>query len=457
MPLAFHPTALPLLHDGSVVDCDTLLRLPELLRQPTMSVVVLVVVVVVTIGFAAGMLSAQERLLRLAAPGEVVTVRVPGELASAGWRIRIGAHSDHLWHLDSWKRFPDVTRTFAVKAAETPVACAFGGLIYVDTPKASDTGEVKVEFTKAVRAPHYVHSKTTLAEWKELRAAPAPWGELETKKIVLTLPASVLRTLDDPVALMKTWDETLDLVADLATIPKDRPRAERIVCDEQISAGYMHSGYPIMTWLDMPPRLVREAHMRKGDWGIGHELGHNHQSSLWTYSGYTEVTNNLFSLYCMEKISGKKLGEGHGEDLAIMAAGCVTVPTYTTNTERDHTHIIENSGARAIIVSTQKLAATLMPAALRSTHVLHRENFGRTPTIRPMGSGRELHAQRKDGATFPVEISLSPLALLILCAGLVAALGYIPPTVGALLQELIDVAVIANALRASGVPARSRV
>ena len=29
-------------------------------------------------------------------------------------------------------------------------------------------------------------------------------------------------------------------------------------------------------------------------------------------------------------------------DLAIMAAGCVTVPTYTTNTERDHQHIIEN-------------------------------------------------------------------------------------------------------------------
>jgi non-ribosomal peptide synthetase component F len=43
-------------------------------------------------------------------------------------------------------------------------------------------------------------------------------------------------------------------------------------------------------------------------------------------------------------------------DLAIMAAGCVTVPTYVTNTERDHTHIVENSGARAAIVSTAKLA-----------------------------------------------------------------------------------------------------
>ncbi len=49
-------------------------------------------------------------------------------------------------------------------------------------------------------------------------------------------------------------------------------------------------------------------------------------------------------------------------DLAIMAAGGVTVPTYTTNTARDHLHILENSGAVAAIVSTSKLAKTLMEA-----------------------------------------------------------------------------------------------
>ncbi len=53
-------------------------------------------------------------------------------------------------------------------------------------------------------------------------------------------------------------------------------------------------------------------------------------------------------------------------DLAIMAAGCVTVPAYTTNTERDHIHIIENSGARAVIVSNAKLARALMPAVIRT-------------------------------------------------------------------------------------------
>ena len=53
-------------------------------------------------------------------------------------------------------------------------------------------------------------------------------------------------------------------------------------------------------------------------------------------------------------------------DLGIMAAGCVTVPAYITNTERDHTHILENSGARAAVVSSAKLAETLVPAVTQT-------------------------------------------------------------------------------------------
>jgi long-chain acyl-CoA synthetase len=56
-------------------------------------------------------------------------------------------------------------------------------------------------------------------------------------------------------------------------------------------------------------------------------------------------------------------------DLGIMAAGCITVPTYVTNTERDHQHIIDNSQSRAIIISSAKLAKSVMPAAIRSSDV----------------------------------------------------------------------------------------
>ena len=71
-------------------------------------------------------------------------------------------------------------------------------------------------------------------------------------------------------------------------------------------------------------------------------------------------------------------------DLGIMAAGCVTVPTYTTNTTRDHAHILGNSAARAVIVSNQKLAKNLVPAVLTSSechHVIGIEDIrsGQTP------------------------------------------------------------------------------
>jgi len=54
-------------------------------------------------------------------------------------------------------------------------------------------------------------------------------------------------------------------------------------------------------------------------------------------------------------------------DLAIMAAGCITVPVYTSNTDRDHAHVLNDSGARAAIVSTAALAKTLLPAVARSS------------------------------------------------------------------------------------------
>jgi long-chain acyl-CoA synthetase len=58
-------------------------------------------------------------------------------------------------------------------------------------------------------------------------------------------------------------------------------------------------------------------------------------------------------------------------DLAIMAAGCITVPTYTTNTRRDHAHILDNSGARAVFVSSEKLLVPVVGAIAQTGMVEH--------------------------------------------------------------------------------------
>jgi len=50
----------------------------------------------------------------------------------------------------------------------------------------------------------------------------------------------------------------------------------------------------------------------------------------------------------------------------------------------------------------------LIPGGLRESHVGHRERFVGSPHNRPMGVGLDLHGERKDGETFPVEVSLSP-------------------------------------------------
>jgi PAS domain S-box-containing protein len=49
----------------------------------------------------------------------------------------------------------------------------------------------------------------------------------------------------------------------------------------------------------------------------------------------------------------------------------------------------------------------LIPASLHGKHVGHREGFYKHPEPRRMGEGRDLYALKKDGAEFPVEVSLS--------------------------------------------------
>jgi protein-histidine pros-kinase len=50
-----------------------------------------------------------------------------------------------------------------------------------------------------------------------------------------------------------------------------------------------------------------------------------------------------------------------------------------------------------------------VPDRVRAQHPALRGRYHDAPSVRPMGSGRDLHGRRKDGHEVPIEISLSPL------------------------------------------------
>lgn len=65
-------------------------------------------------------------------------------------------------------------------------------------------------------------------------------------------------------------------------------------------------------------------------------------------------------------------------------------------------------------------AEILVPEMARKAHRAHRERYAADPKPRAMGSGMELSARRRDGSTFPTEISLSAIdtddGLLVIAA-----------------------------------------
>ncbi|NCU12049.1 MAG: long-chain fatty acid--CoA ligase [Sphingomonadaceae bacterium] len=106
------------------------------------------------------------------------------------------------------------------------------------------------------------------------------------------------------------------------------------------------------------------------------------QGGAWQPLSWAEVTRQVCCLAESLRRIGLKDGdrvmlvsENRPEwciaDFAIMAAGCITVPAYVTNTERDHLHILEDSGASAVIVANDKLAKPLIGALLRSGQARH--------------------------------------------------------------------------------------
>ncbi len=245
--------------------------------------------------------------------GKPIELTVPAELRGKV-SVQIGIHSDKVppnskWHTE-WRRMPLVTNTKLLDQEKVSITSPFGGLIYLNVaPEMSDlNATVRIEGGSPVA--HYVAGKTSPEEFRVmLEASAAPWGEFETDNLIVTMSTEGLKKIKNLEESALIWKDIIGACYDLAQIPEPFFRKQRIVLDEQISLGLMHSGYPVMAHHREgvqhyeAEQFIYDPSTLNSAWGFFHEIGHNMQNyNDWVFSGTTEVSVNFFSLYVYDMI-----------------------------------------------------------------------------------------------------------------------------------------------------------
>ena len=267
-----------------------------------------------------------------AAAGGTITVTLPAECAGKGYAVRIGCHSDTLYHLDTWRRAPEITKSVPAGAAVTRAASAFGGLVYIEVPNRAAGPVFTAQIDGAVPAALFVLGKHSDEQWNsEIKHRPAPWAELACDKMILSVPAAVAREVKNPTELMTFWKQAVEAQDDITNQAAERRRPERMVADVQISAGFMHSGCPIMLHLPEAVEMVTFNRLKMPGWGFHHEIGHNHQRPEFTFNGTGEVTNNVIGMWVYESVMKRDPLLGH--------------PAISAEARKEHLAKIKNAGS----------------------------------------------------------------------------------------------------------------
>jgi len=252
--------------------------------------------------------------------GTNFTITVQGLPAGQKLPLRLGAHTDNLVasSLAAWERWPIITERFLLSEGVNTVFVRFSGALYADVPDAmvaaaSADARLALSIDGGFAMPVYRHGMDGAAFLQELSASLCPMVDLEGEYVAFSLPRKLVPPDFEPVRSMAFWDKVAQSVPALLGRSPTAYK-QRFVADRQIRIGYMHSGYPIMTFLDVAAYQLggvsdssewRGQYVYKtGAWGHFHELGHNYQSGLWTFGNGGEVTVNLFTLYVMDTVLG---------------------------------------------------------------------------------------------------------------------------------------------------------
>lgn len=192
------------------------------------------------------------------------------------------------------------------------------GLLYLSYRKADrETEAPDIDVTITGGTLNGLMTETDSAEtWKRLLAtAKAPWLDMLGTRTHLVLPVDSLRVHcpDKGAALLALYDRIIELQQKLCGWDQyGHPGNHilgRVVYNGYMFADEFGAGFHAdnMDVLCNPDKLT-------GDpcWGVAHEFGHVNQTEpgmMW--KGMTEVTNNLYSLWCQYNLGAENIRTEH--------------------------------------------------------------------------------------------------------------------------------------------------
>ena len=299
------------------------------------------------------------------AAGTVARITVPASIPKDGtFKIRVGANVHDKYIKSTIERPFRISNQFPIVSEVTEIANPYGGGIYIDVPYLAIAGaSVDIKIQNAVPAPFFQSTalkSTTLDEWQKVqRNNPAPWADFMSDKVMLTVPTKWIYAYDDPVTLMKDWDNRIDTVS--ALTGKQKARNNQVlfaIVDTSLYGDGFGIGYPTGNNSYKPGDktdgnskhwfLVPGTSQIKFGASEFHELGHADLFSNFPGEGeatinllYIAIKNNLYKENIDEAL-GESMGRHKGLGREVAAANWMVTPNFRAGKPMDITNSEKN-------------------------------------------------------------------------------------------------------------------
>ncbi|CAF4188917.1 unnamed protein product, partial [Rotaria sordida] len=134
--------------------------------------------------------------------GITIQIVVSEQIGASGWSARIGCHSDDLMSCNELRRWHCISTCKSLSGTTVQMSSAFGGLLFLESP-AGESNSISVSLQNVVLTPTYdLMDSDRVERWEDLRVRAQVVAHRELRGAT-------------------------------------QGRRERIVSDEQPSAGYM--------------------------------------------------------------------------------------------------------------------------------------------------------------------------------------------------------------------------